>query len=101
MTHSQTHAAYEWINATPEQATGLVAILLLHSLDDTHGQVDVGDTVEAFLIHLLPCRFALCHVLLQTAVKSSMKGAEFNESGNTSCHDTGTVPSCAGHHSYT
>ena len=32
----------------------LVTILLLHRFDDGQAQVDVGDTVEAFLIHLLP-----------------------------------------------
>ena len=36
-----------------EQPTGLVTIFLLHGFGDRQAQVNVGDTVEAFLIHLL------------------------------------------------
>ena len=35
------------------RATRLVAVLLLHRFDDGHAEVDVGDTVIAFFIHLL------------------------------------------------
>ena len=35
------------------QETRLVAVLFLHCLDHCHAKVDIGDTVIAFLIHLL------------------------------------------------
>ena len=35
------------------RAARLVAVLLLHRFDDGHAEVDVGDTVIAFFIHLL------------------------------------------------
>ena len=38
------------------RATRLVTVLLLHCFDDGHAEVDIGDTVIAFFIHLLPTK---------------------------------------------